>query len=167
MRVMAKGEGFLVGVMKSKIDCGEWVKLLLCELYLRKTSCPHARMLSRFSHVWLCNPMDCNPLGSSVRGILQARTLECTARPSSRGPGVSPASFDVSCTGRWVLYHQCHLGNPISTLGTSKQVNVHSLNFKCLSFLFWLIREACSYGKILTKFTNIIFCIQTFAFTMW
>ena len=31
------------------------------------------------------NPMDCNQLGSSVHGILQARTLECVALPFSRG----------------------------------------------------------------------------------
>ena len=33
-------------------------------------------VLSHFSHVRLCDPMDCNPPGSSVHGILQARILE-------------------------------------------------------------------------------------------
>ena len=33
----------------------------------------------------LCDPMDCSPPGSSVLGILQARTLERVAMPSSRG----------------------------------------------------------------------------------
>ena len=33
----------------------------------------------------LCDPMDCSPPGSSVHGILQERTLEWVARPSSRG----------------------------------------------------------------------------------
>ena len=33
----------------------------------------------------LCDPMDCSPPGSSVPGILQARTLEWVAMPSSRG----------------------------------------------------------------------------------
>ena len=33
----------------------------------------------------LCDPMDCNPLGSSVLGILQARMLEYAAIPFSRG----------------------------------------------------------------------------------
>ena len=28
------------------------------------------------SHVWLCNPMDCRPLGSSDYGIIPARILE-------------------------------------------------------------------------------------------
>ena len=33
----------------------------------------------------LCDPMDCNLPGSSVRGVLQARMLEWGAMPSSRG----------------------------------------------------------------------------------
>ena len=34
----------------------------------------------------LCDPMDCSPPGSSVHGILQARTLELVAIPFSRRP---------------------------------------------------------------------------------
>ena len=33
----------------------------------------------------LCDPVDCSPPGSSVRGILQARILEWVAIPFSRG----------------------------------------------------------------------------------
>ena len=40
---------------------------------------------SLFSCVQLCYPMDCSPPGPSVHGILQARTLEWVAMPSSRG----------------------------------------------------------------------------------
>ena len=36
-------------------------------------------LLSRFSHVRLCNPIDGSPTGSPVPGILQARTLEWVA----------------------------------------------------------------------------------------
>ena len=36
-------------------------------------------LLSRFSRVQLCNPIDGNPSGSTVPGILQARTLEWVA----------------------------------------------------------------------------------------
>ena len=36
-------------------------------------------LLSRFSHVRLCDPRDASPLGSPVPGILQARTLEWVA----------------------------------------------------------------------------------------
>ena len=42
-------------------------------------------MLSRFSHVQLCDPMDCSLPGSSVHGILQTRILEGVAMPSSKG----------------------------------------------------------------------------------
>ena len=36
-------------------------------------------LLSRFSHVWLCDPIDGSPPGSPVPGTLQARTLEWVA----------------------------------------------------------------------------------------
>ena len=42
-------------------------------------------MLSCFSHVQLCDPMDCSPSGFSVHGLLQARILEWVATLSSRG----------------------------------------------------------------------------------
>ena len=42
-------------------------------------------MLSHFSHIWLCNHVDCSLPSSSVHGILQARILEWIAMPSSRG----------------------------------------------------------------------------------
>ena len=39
-------------------------------------------LLSHFSHVQLCDPIDSSPPGSPVPGILQARTLEWVAFPS-------------------------------------------------------------------------------------
>ena len=63
----------------------------------------------------LCGPVDSNPPGSSVHGILWARKLEWVATPSSRGSSQPRdwihASY-VSCSGRWVLYHKRHLGSP-------------------------------------------------------
>ena len=41
--------------------------------------------VSAQSCLTLCDPVDCSPPGSSVRGILQARTLEWVAIPFSRG----------------------------------------------------------------------------------
>ena len=49
-------------------------------------------VLSLFSHVWLCNPIE---PGSSVHGIFQARMLEWVAMPSSKDlpdPGIEPMS---------------------------------------------------------------------------
>ena len=42
-----------------------------------------------------CDPMDCSPPGSSVHGILQARTLEWVAIPPPGDlpdPGIEPGS---------------------------------------------------------------------------
>ena len=44
-----------------------------------------ACVLSHFSCVWLCYPMDCDPPGSSVHGILQVRILEWVAMPFLQG----------------------------------------------------------------------------------
>ena len=52
----------------------------------------------------LCNPIDCNPPGSSVHGILQVRKLEWVAVSSSRGSSRPRDRTRVFCTGRWILY---------------------------------------------------------------
>ena len=45
----------------------------------------------------LCYPVDCSPPGSSVPGILQARTLEWVAIPFSRGSSWPKDQTHVSC----------------------------------------------------------------------
>ena len=60
-----------------------------------------------------CNPMDCSPPGSSVHGVLQARTLTLVAIPFSRGSSGHRNQTRVSCTaGRrftsWAL-REAHL----------------------------------------------------------
>ena len=44
----------------------------------------HFSFMFSFSHVWLCDLMDCSPPGSSVHEISQVRTLEWVAMPFSR-----------------------------------------------------------------------------------
>ena len=48
--------------------------LLFCSL-----AYPHHLLLSHFSRVRLCDPIDVSPPGSPIPGILQARTLEWVA----------------------------------------------------------------------------------------
>ena len=63
-----------------------------------------AHMLNHLSRVWLFYPIDCSLPGSSVHGILQARTLEWVAiffsRASSR-PRDCTRVFYISCIGRF------------------------------------------------------------------
>ena len=67
----------------------------------RFTSC-HGAVTSEVSfaqsRLTLCDPTDCSPPGSSVRGILQARTLEGVAIPFSRRSSQPRAQTQVSCT---------------------------------------------------------------------
>ena len=59
-------------------------------------------LLSHFSCVQLCNPIDCSPPGSSVHRILQARTLEWVTISSSRGIFPSQGSNpSLSCLLHW------------------------------------------------------------------
>ena len=69
------------------------------------STCMQAQSLS---HVWLCNPIDCSPSGSSVCGISQARILEWVAISFFRGSSWPRDQNYVSCvssTGKQILYH--------------------------------------------------------------
>ena len=66
----------------------------------------------------LCD-LDYSPPVSYVPCILQARILQWAAMPFSRGssrPGDRTRVPYVSCIGRRVLYHQCHLRSLSSSL---------------------------------------------------
>ena len=70
----------------------------------------HTRVCARSLplRLTLCDPMDCSPSDSSVQGILQARTLELVAMPSSRGSSRlrDPTQVScISCISRQALYH--------------------------------------------------------------
>ena len=54
-------------------------------------------LLSCFSHVQLCSPVDCSPPGSSVHGILRARIQEWIARSFPKGSCPPRDRTQVSC----------------------------------------------------------------------
>ena len=73
----------------------------------------------------LCDLRDHGPPGSSVHGSLQARILEWVVMPSSKGsswPRDRTCVSYVSCIGRQVLYHWCHLGSPVPTTEGTKSL---------------------------------------------
>ena len=63
----------------SQWECGKLFNENMKKIFRKHA---HPQSLSR---VCLCNPMDYNPPGSTVHGILQARILEWAALTSSRG----------------------------------------------------------------------------------
>ena len=64
---------------------GEPVKKINRNNLAAETSTSHMEVLVTQLRLPLCDPVDCIPPGSSVHRILQARVLEWTAIPSSRG----------------------------------------------------------------------------------
>ena len=72
----------------------------------------HAKSLQ--SCLTLCDPMDCNPLGSSVREIIQARILEWIVISSSGGSSQPWDQTLISCIS-CVLYLD---SLPLSYLGS-------------------------------------------------
>ena len=70
----------------------------------------------------LCNPMDCSPPGSSVHGILQARTLEWVAIPFSRG----------SSQPRDQTHFSCIAGRIFTTARPEKPLSFHQQGLKTL-----------------------------------
>ena len=79
-----------------------------------ETPCICAKSLQ--SRPTLCNPVYCNPPGSSVHGILQARILEWVAVPSSQA-STRPRDWThisfIACIGRQIVYLYCLLGSPV------------------------------------------------------
>ena len=111
----AEGEGFWRGLARGESsETGCDLGLLVAGLAPGQTSSPatgHRETLSdcKQRQAWvcakllqscptLCNAMDWSPPGSSVRGILQARTLVWVAMPFSRGPSGPGDGTRVSCT---------------------------------------------------------------------
>ena len=66
-----------------------------------------------FTHVQLCDPMDCSPPGSSVHGIFQGRILKWLPPPGNLpDPGIKPASPPLAGGS----FTPSRLGSPIHSL---------------------------------------------------
>ena len=105
-------------------------------------------LLSHFSSVFLCDPIDCSPPGSPIPGILQARTLEWVAISFSNAwkwkVGVKSLSHVQLLATPWTAAYQAPpsmgfsrqeywsglpLPSPRSLLGTA---NLSLITFVCL-----------------------------------
>ena len=59
----------------------------------------------------LCHPVDCNLPGCLSMGSSRQEYWSGFSRGSSQPRDRTHVSC-ISCTGRWILYHWCHLGSP-------------------------------------------------------
>ena len=106
----------------------------------------YACMLSCFSCVRLCNPINCSLPGSSVHGILQAWILEWGAMPFSRKSSWPRDQIHVPCSScaagrfftteppeklikRWELFKYLLINRPFNFLLYSfSHLSIHSSN---------------------------------------
>ena len=121
-------------------------------------------MLGSFSHVWLCNSMNCSSLGSSVHGILQARILEWVAVPHPRDlsdPEIKPGSLALQAD----YLPLSHVGSPPGPPGKSQvlslksAVSLSSFILKRLfssSSLSAMRMVSSAYLKLLTFFPSVL-----------
>ena len=102
----------------------------------------HACVLSRFSYVRLCDPMDSSSPGSSVHGILQAKILEWVVTPSLQGSFLTQGSnLRLLCLLYWQV---CCVFFTTSTLWEAPKAlyevqNYYSMNTttSCLTCKNW------------------------------
>ena len=79
----------------------------------------------------LCNPKGRSPLYSSVSGIFQAKILEWVAISSFRESSRPRDRTQVSCIGRWILWHRWLSGKRILlTMQKTLEMQVWSLGQK-------------------------------------
>ena len=102
---------YLAGIRKRRV--GIWLIL-----GIRVNVMGRKKMLISQSCPTLCDPMDCNPPGSSVHGILQARILEWVVIPFSRGSSQPRDWTQVS----WIAGRFSAIWNKTKNLGSSLMV---------------------------------------------
>ena len=107
-----------------------------------KLVCYKACMLSHFSHVWLCDPVNYSLPGPSVHGISQARMLEWVVVPSSKGSFWLRDWVHVSCSsciGRQVLYPWAPGNTQYVLEGWAKIFeNIQDYTYSCW---FWMVER--------------------------
>ena len=119
-------------------------------------------LLSRFSGIWLCDPIDGRPPGSPIPGILQARTLEWVAISFSSAwkwkVKVKSLSSVRLFSTPWTAAYQAPpsmgfsrqeywsgVPLPSSTSGLPHTKQLLHIIYN-LSFLHWFLMPVLSYG---------------------
>ena len=138
-KVLLLKNSFFTYLVAPSLNCGLWTPGCgVWDLIFREgTLC--AKSLQACPT--LCDPTDCSPPGSD-HGVLQARILEWVAVPSSREasqPTDQTSLSSISCIGRRVLYHQCHLWSGIKTRPPHWEHHWTTWEVPRFCFLIWVL----------------------------
>ena len=135
------------------------------------------------SCVQLCNPMDCHPRDSSVRGIFQPRILEWVSISFSRGSSQPRGQIWVSCIslagGFFTTVppgkHHVYTGDSqlyISNLDILLNYRLITYPNTVLTFLFWCLKYV--YFKIfffkINFYLHIValqYCVSLYCMAKW
>ena len=97
-------------------------------------------VLSRFNHVWLLAILWIIAHHASLSKRYSRQEywsgLPCPPRGESFQPRDQTCFSCISCIGRWILYHECHLGNHIwlnPQFYTPRKIVVHITQLDSLS----------------------------------
>ena len=124
---------------------------IICKIHSQVRICVH-------SHVWLSDPTDKGLPGSSVHGILQARTLEQVASSYSRVSSWPKDLIHVSCifcTGRQILYHWASCKVPFTPKHFSVVGYTHCGHFTCAALLLITVLNPLSVLTLLQHWSPI------------
>ena len=120
------------------------------------------KVLAAQSCLTLCDSMDCNPPGSLVHGILQARILEWISIPFSRGSSWPKDQTLVSCiTG--VFFTISRMQNILLTNANGKMMRgsidlrLHQTHYMELA-LFWLKEPFKEKNKLIMEIKYYLIC---------
>ena len=103
----------------------------------------------------VCDAMDCSLPVLSVHGILQARILECAARPSSRGSSQPKNWTQVICTEADSLPTEPPRKAPLCTISLIKILAIDPSSFNV--YLVWtcyLPRNLNPWTKVLSRISH-------------
>ena len=93
----------------------------------------------------------------SVRGILHARILEWVVMPSSRGssrPRDQTCVSYISCIGRRILYHQCHLGSHYVIHTSFSQISQLHSRTRCIMPILQMGKFHCRVSELTQEITS-------------
>ena len=101
LNVYSGDQSTVDGVMCGKVS--SFWKMTLLVMQIIWGMCKRESVKS-LSCVWLCDPMNCSPPGSSLHEILQVRILRWVSISSSRGSSQPRDQNPVPCNSRRILY---------------------------------------------------------------